>query len=560
MHLSGRTFARLFRFTLIAALSVASTSVRANAGENNQTPPSLRCAGANTMQELVTRWADGLKTAQPGIKVEIDRKTSLSADGFVAMLAGKVNCVTFAREMFPAEIAAYKARFGRMPLMFPVATGSRATLHATHAIAIYVNAENPLHHLTMAQLTEIFSATRPEGGPGKPLTWGELGVTGRWARRPVHVYGMTPWRATGNPPGIVNFLAGKLLHDRKFRDDLRVQKTEPGVPALKGIVDRIAADADGIGYSGFGFAETDIKTIALGDNTGGPFYSGTLQQVAQRRYPLTRTIYLAFPPDANGRVSFAARQFLHHALSTQGQLLVEAGIEHFLPLTTRLAKHVRSMIDTPAQPVTAYSTRQLTAYVPRPIDIPHNAEYRRNDGSIGVVGYNDMRGMLAALNNLFMAQHPEISFDLDLRGTRTAPPALANGQSAFAPMGAPFEAQALAQYRKLNGDDPLAVRVAHAALDACARSSPLGLYVSRDNPLHSLDLDQATRIFSGELKTWGQLGLTGAWHNRPIHTYGLAPSTALGTYFMHRIKLNRLSAGGHVDFHQSREVIEAMAS
>ncbi|MEO9002038.1 MAG: substrate-binding domain-containing protein, partial [Rhodanobacter sp.] len=122
-------------------------------------------------------------------------------------------------------------------------------------------------------------------------------------------------------------------------------------------------------------------------------------------------------------------------------------------------------------------------------------------------------------------------------GTRTAPAALAAGTSLFAPMGAEFSAHELADYRDATGASPVKFRVAHAALDQRARSSPLAIYVHRDNPLAINSLQQLRAIFAApqRIHRWSQLGLTGKWAARQIHPCGLAPATALGTYFTRRV-------------------------
>ena len=521
---------------------------------------NLECSGADTMKALTNAWAAGLAKAGAGIRVEVDEGTRLSADGFISMLAGRANCAMFARELFPGEAAAYVAHYGREPLVIPVATGSHSTLHATHAIAIYVNADNPLTRLTVPELTRIFEAAQPDGGPGTPLTWGEFEHAPGWANRPVHVYGMTPWRASGNPPGIVNYLERRMMRGRPFRSDMRIPKGTASVPPLQAIVDHVASDPDGIGYSGFGFARGGTKTIALASRSGATYYAGSPQAVADRRYPLSRTIYLVFPPGPDGRAMPAARRLLHFALSWQGQSMVGSTREHFSPLTPDLLGRARHAIDIASTRVTDAGIARLPPYQPRKFHFPDEATYRQGDGTVTIVGYNDMRGMLAAWNILFTATHPGARFRLNLPGTRMAPPALMRGHSAFAPMGAPFEPGALSAYKAATGSAPLPIRVAHAALDPHARSSPLAVYVNRANPLAQVDMATLSRLFSDPaLQHWGDLGLTGAWALRRIHRYGLAPSTALGAYFSARVLAGRRYEADFAGARESRRVIQQVA-
>ena len=212
------------------------------------------------MLPLVRSWGQQFHALHPGATVEVDPRVTLAADGFRELLAGHVDVVDFVREPFPAELAAFKRKFGYPPLLVNVANGSFDTRGGTHAIAIYVNSSNPLRHLTLGQLDAIFSAA-PRRGAGPPrTTWGGVGMKGSWAHRPIHVYGMTPRRATGNPPGIVNFLEIRVLHGGTFRADLRTERDRPGESALQAIVRAVARDPDGIGYSGFAYEIPGVKT------------------------------------------------------------------------------------------------------------------------------------------------------------------------------------------------------------------------------------------------------------------------------------------------------------
>ena len=132
-------------------------------------------------------------------------------------------------------------------------------------------------------------------------------------------------------------------------------------------------------------------------------------------------------------------------------------------------------------------------YRPRVVEVSRSASFVTSSGAIAVVGYNDMRQMLEAMVALFVAAHPNVRFELDLRGTRFAPAALAAGTSAFAPMGGEFTPRQLNEYRAATGSDPMPFRVAHASLNPQALSGPLAIFVHRDNPLRWLTIAQAAR-------------------------------------------------------------------
>ena len=304
----------------------------------------IHCTGGSTMQALAEEWARLFRLRHPRATVRIGHDTSLSAEGFAALMAGRVNCVTFVREPFAAELSAFEAKFGYPPLVVNVAGGSYATPGGTHAIAIYVNAGNPLSRLTLAQLDAIFSKSLRRGSAAI-TEWGQLGLGGEWAGRPIHVYTMLRRRDTANPPGIMNYLEQRLLRGGDFRDDVREQRDSAGEPALAAIVNRIAADAQGIGFSGFGYAVPGVKSLALAETAGRPYFAGRPQEVASRDYPLSRQSYLMVNRVPGKPLTAALREFLLLALSREGQQAVAADRTQFMPLTATQAATARAQLN-----------------------------------------------------------------------------------------------------------------------------------------------------------------------------------------------------------------------
>jgi phosphate transport system substrate-binding protein len=142
----------------------------------------------------------------------------------------------------------------------------------------------------------------------------------------------------------VNFLQQRALLGGQLRDDVREQRDSPGETALQAIVHRVAADPDGIGYSGFGFAEPGVKSVALGETSNGPFYAGTPVEVARRDYPLSRKIYLLFDQPPGKAPTPIVREFLRFILSREGQQIVAGDAERFIPLRASQAAEARTTI------------------------------------------------------------------------------------------------------------------------------------------------------------------------------------------------------------------------
>lgn len=546
--------AGLLTFGLLGHSGNASAAVAAYRSSIGNIPVGrmgLRCSGAHTMQPLLARWARAMRVQDHGFPVQVFDTTRFSAAGVAAALAGKANCISFAREPFPSETAAFN-QIGHPLIVIPVARGSFATPHGTFALAIYVNRANPVRGLTLQQLEQIFAADGRSPGTDGRLTWGALGLDGTWATRPVHVFGMEPKRASGNPPGIVNYLDLHVLHGRRWRSDLKIEHDSPHRSALTAIVHAIDRDPDGIGYSGFGYATSEVRAIPIAKTRGAAYVAGSAATVAAGVYPLARKIYLGFPANDMGSLSTPECRFLTYILGQAGQALVAESSMHFMALT----KVQRGMADRQLSHAcrTHVQTDTAAHRSTRPA-------YFTPTGAIRIVGYNDMRWMLEALDQRFARLFPGTRFKLVLPGTRSAPVALAEGTSLFAPMGAAFSKPELSAYRRRTGSDPLRFAVAHAALDPRAKSSPLAIFVNRANPLRTIDMRALRKVFTSPGRiTWSQLGLGGRWATRDISPCGLAAHTALGR-FMHAHVLNqRPYARDYLGFPESRAVLRHVAS
>ena len=304
------------RARIAFAVCVLATLARVDSGE-------LRCASAESMAGLMDAWTRDFNALHADTPARVTLREKFAATAFEAFVRGEVDVVPFARELFPAERAAYEKKFGGAPRLVPIATGSRATKGGTHAIAIFVHEKNPLAHISLAQLREVFAR---DGGI---TTWGQLGLGGEWAAKKISLHGMVVRRETGNPPGIVNFLEHRLLAGHPWRPGfVEHADVANGPQGLELIVRAVAADEAALGYSGFAYTQPGTKTLALAETDAGPFATGTSDEVERRAYPLARTIYLCVgrAPDE------ATRAFVRHALSAAGQRAIAEDAQKFFPL------------------------------------------------------------------------------------------------------------------------------------------------------------------------------------------------------------------------------------
>ncbi len=159
--------------------------------------------------------------------------------------------------------------------------------------------------------------------------------------------------------------------------------------------------------------------------------------------------------------------------------------------------------------------------------IPTYRQIQGISGSIKSVGSDTMNNEMTLWAEGFRKLYPNIKIEIEGKGSGTAPPALTAGTSQFGPMSRTMKDDEIDKFEKKFGYKPTAVRT---SIDM------LAVYVNKDNPIACLSMQQLDAIFSKtrrsgaskDIKTWGDLGLTGEWANRLISLYGR--NSASGTY------------------------------
>jgi phosphate transport system substrate-binding protein len=199
---------------------------------------------------------------------------------------------------------------------------------------VIVNRDNPLDKLTYAQLDAILSATRVHGGAAI-TTWGQLGLTGEWANKPIHVYAIKPWN------GFEEFVRQRVLslpgRRGEWRPDLNFAEV------VFPIAGEVAKDRYAIGYTGMAYLDAPVKTLALATMDEGPFYPPSYEAVATAKYPLSRLIFFNVNKAPGKPLPPAIEEFLRFVLSKQGQALVlKEGV--FVPLRASQVQAARQLL------------------------------------------------------------------------------------------------------------------------------------------------------------------------------------------------------------------------
>ena len=168
-------------------------------------------------------------------------------------------------------------------------------------------------------------------------------------------------------------------------------------------------------------------------------------------------------------------------------------------------------------------------YEPRPASPPRDAGYVLADGTIQIVGWDDLAGIFGRLNALYAKTHPGTKLAY-VTGNLFAPQhSLIFDETAFAPTGMEFSTGLNSAYRSQVKAPTYAIRIAHGAVRGAAKLAPLAFVVNKANPLQRISPATLLHIFTvggraADIVTWKQAGVEGALAGDEIQTYGLPES------------------------------------
>ncbi|MEO8501157.1 MAG: substrate-binding domain-containing protein, partial [Vicinamibacteria bacterium] len=177
---------------------------------------------------------------------------------------------------------------------------------------------------TLAQADAIFSKTRRRGYKSNITTWGQLGLVGDWANRPISLYGRN------SASGTYGFFKEHTLQNGDYKDQVKEQ------PGSASVVQGVSGDRFGIGYSGIGYRTSGVKAVSLAEAEGKEYSSGSYDDVKSGKYPLNRFLFLYVNQAPGKPADPLVREFLKLVFSKQGQEVVVK--DGYLPLSLEIVK------------------------------------------------------------------------------------------------------------------------------------------------------------------------------------------------------------------------------
>ena len=293
------------RFGLVALLATVSFGAVAIAADQmdprfkNYTPISgvsgtLKSIGSDTLNNLMTLWAEDFNKFYPGVKIEIEGKGSSTAPP--AMIAGTAQFGPMSRPMRAQEKDQFEAKYGYKPTEVRV---------AVDALAVYVHKDNPLKCLSLSQVDAIFSSTRNMGAQAIN-TWDQIGLSGEYAGKAISLFGRN------SASGTYGYFKEVALGNGDYRAQVKEQ------PGSSTVVQGVASDKFAMGYSGIGYKTADVRAIAL-SGRDGQCYEASQDNAYKGKYPISRFLYIYVNKNPSSALDPLRGEFLKFVLSRSGQ-------------------------------------------------------------------------------------------------------------------------------------------------------------------------------------------------------------------------------------------------
>lgn len=287
--------------------------------------------GMDTVEHMMAAWNQAFRKYQPQAHFSVVQKDGLGPEDRIALGPDTM-------QVFHRSGLAYENAYGYQPFRIKICAAAFILMSHVSAIGVYVNKSNPLNAISLAKLDAVFSAQRRRGYPAGIATWGQLGLTGPWADRPIHLYGFY-WR-----DDVTWYFRRLVTLDAPFKSSYRVpggsmSRTTPQV--ANAIMTALAADPDGISFGNGSYMTGRVKALAL--SAAGVRSSFSLRDVASGRYPLERYLYIYVNRKPGEPLSPLMHEFLRFVLSREGQSLVAR--DGYFPLPPRVDARQQKKLD-----------------------------------------------------------------------------------------------------------------------------------------------------------------------------------------------------------------------
>ncbi|MEA3003134.1 MAG: hypothetical protein QOH81_1922 [Sphingomonadales bacterium] len=530
---------------------------------------TIRISGLYLHDGLIRdRWIADFQRFQPGVKVVITQKGTVAS--------GAVDIETGPRVSDRLRAASeFERATGQRLFELDWATGSYDVPGWSPSFVIFVHRDNPLAHLTLAQLDGIFGGARTGGWKGTRWdpsaargaernlrSWGQLGLTGEWADKPIHIYGR-PLRYNiqlGFERKV--FQGGDVWNEntREYSHEMNPDGTR--YTSSVEMVKDMAADRYGIVFSDMGSATPGVRAVPIGATSRGPFVPVSPASLRDRSYPLFIEEWAEARLAPGKALDPLVKEFLTFMLSREGQDAIQRDGK-WIPIPPARAREMLARLDSLGERVDPRALGlQLKMLAPEKWEsdepdetgaiAPRKAYYAPRFDLSGLPAYaprTQVSGTIrmpasgrlmesnigTALIAAFRRHHPGVAFALRDGDLNDGEVDLSTGRKWTSYFGGE-----VLDFQLRHERSPREFRIATGSFDVSGWDPAIAIFVGRDNPVRGLTVRQLDGIFGGprrggwvgttwrreagrgpeaNIRNWSQLGIAGPCANRPIKVY-----------------------------------------
>jgi phosphate transport system substrate-binding protein len=290
---------------------------------------TLRIWGDTYMAAVVSAWEERFRQYHP--EVQFETKLMGTDTAMPGIYNNVADIALLGRESNQTENDGFLHTLQYRPLQLRLMTGSLDSPGMSYAPVFFVNKDNPLEKLTLAQADTILGCGQPgESAPAK--TWGDLGLSGEWKDKPIHLYTFDTESGSGlfvqhklqGESRKMNWAVIREFPDVRHTDGTVYEAGEQTMYALQ-------HDPDGLAVSSLRYANHEVKSLALAAASGSPYIWASRQTLIDGTYPLARMTYAFVNQPPGQPVPTLVKEFLRFVYSDEGQALIEQS-RGFLPL------------------------------------------------------------------------------------------------------------------------------------------------------------------------------------------------------------------------------------
>jgi phosphate transport system substrate-binding protein len=249
----------------------------------------IEIKGSDTLLQVVSNLAESYSTKEGTVRISVTGGGS--GTGIAALINGEVDLADSSRQIKQEEINLAKEK-GIVVKEFII---------GRDMLSVVAHPSNPVKQLTMNQLSQIYS--------GKITNWKEVGGEDK----EITLYGRQSTSGT---------YAFFMEHVVKGEYSPKMMNMEGN----QAIIDAVARDKTGIGYSGIGYIMdssgkpiTIVSVINVAKDSGSEYIS-PLDKARILDYPISRGLYQYAANLAQGSATY---KFLQFELGEEGQQIVE---------------------------------------------------------------------------------------------------------------------------------------------------------------------------------------------------------------------------------------------